>query len=157
MNIIFIIEAASLPSEIFKKRFKKEKRSESSIWEVQLSLFSRYFQHLPSFHLHFTQISPHQPQFTLFSTLFRRHLIIRSLFLKMRQSNWVNRFQWRWENVILCRIWISAQPQTINQKWNHLKHSTQKRILDTVFFKTDESYQGKWVSVTNKRWPATLE
>ena len=43
MNIIFIIEAASSPSEIFKKRFKKEKRSESSIWEVQLSLFSRYF------------------------------------------------------------------------------------------------------------------
>ena len=71
MNIIFIIEAASSPSEIFKKRFKKEKRSESSIWEVQLSLFSRYFQHLPSFHPHYTQISPHQPQLTLFSTLFQ--------------------------------------------------------------------------------------
>ena len=65
MNIIFIIEAASSPSEIFKKRFKKEKRSESSIWEVQLSLFSRYFQHLPSFNPHYTQISPHQPQFKL--------------------------------------------------------------------------------------------
>ena len=41
-NIIFIIEAVSLHKEIFKKRFKREKKSENSIWEVQSFLFSRY-------------------------------------------------------------------------------------------------------------------
>ena len=94
--------------------------------------------------LYFTLYSPSfQSDFTPsvypgLNTDFRHHLIIRSLFLRMRQSNWVNRFQWKCENVILCRIWILAQPRTINQKWNHLKHSTQKRILDTVFFKTEK-------------------
>ena len=159
-NIIFIIEAVSLPKEIFKKRFKREKKSESSIWEVQSSLFSRYFH--PPFYPHFNHNLPRHPWGWTnpgYNTEFRHHHTIRSLFPRMRQSNWVNRFQWKWENVILCRTWTLAKPRTINQKWNHLKHSTQKRILDTVFFKTKKCYfkggGSAWQITTC--WPASLE